>query len=138
MPTRSEHEEYLNEVERFVNRKFLYRKEITALLVAASSGSQQSVMDEIIFYAKFLTKAHTVLQRQGISAEDTQKLSQEYSANIIKTTVLIRTLIRDADTSIQNMFEQHLFLLSHTAMEKFLTFINELSWLKNFAVDKGK
>ena len=133
----SENERYLSDVEKFVNRKFLYRKEIAVLLELASSSSRKSVIEEIIFYAKFLTKAYTVLQRQGIAAEETQKLSDEYSANIVKTTTLIRMLIQNADMNNQQLFEQQFFVLTHSAMEKFLAFVNELSWLKNYAVDKG-
>ena len=137
MGTYAESENYLNEVERFVNRKFFYRKEILTLFELAYSGSRQSTFDEIIFYAKFLTKAHTVLQRQGVSSDETQKLSEEYKVTLIKTTALIRSLIEHADEDVFQLFEQQFFLLSHAAMEKFLAFLNELNWLKNYAVDKG-
>ena len=136
MDRRSETEEYLNEVERFAHRKFLYRNEIAALLDFSLSHKRQSVMDEVVFYAKFITKAHDILRRQGIAADDTQKLSQEYSANIVKITALMRALLQGAAEDVRQTFEHHFFLLSHDVMENFITLLNELSWLKNFAVDK--
>ena len=136
MDIRPETEKFLSEVERFAQRKFFYHKEIATLIECAEINKVQNILEEIIFFAKFITKAHEILERQGVSADETQKLSEEYSASLVKTTKLIQNLTRNASADIRETFERKFLSMTHESMENFISMLKELSWLKNYAVDK--
>src|ERR1700690_4310765 len=88
-------ESFLSDVEKFAQRKFRYRLEIGSLVELAGSLSLQRVLDDVTFYAKFLTNAFNVLQRIGKDSPDAAKLSVEFQEGIEKISTMLRTLIKE-------------------------------------------
>ena len=126
---------YLNEVEKFAQRKFQFRHEISLLVESAALHSQQHVLDEITFLAKFSVNASNILKREGAGKEETSKLEREFKQNLEKSSSLIRELISDIPDDERNMFISRFLSLTHEGMGNFMKLMYELSWLKNYSLD---
>ncbi len=126
----------LNEVERLARRKFRHRSDVAWLVQLASSQKKQPVMEEIVFLSKFVTKADEVLRREGGSSEQTVKLSDEFEQNVRKVSILLRSLIGDSANGTGTAFVNRFLSLTHEGMSNLLSLTKELSWLKDYAIDK--
>ena len=133
---RPETERLLDEVEKLAKRKFRYRKELGWLAEIAESGKNQGLFDEIVFLSKFATKSHGVLRREGSPSDDTAKLSREYTEAVQKVALRIQSLLAETTDDSRTDFTRLFFPLTIKSMDNFLDLLNELSWFKNYAIDK--
>ena len=131
-------ESFLSDVEKFAQRKFRYRLEIGSLVELAGSLSLQRVLDDVTFYAKFLTNAFNVLQRIGKDSPDAAKLSVEFQEGIEKISTMLRTLIKGGPAEVRNLFLQRFLSLSGKSLNELLALCRELCWLKNYALERSR
>jgi hypothetical protein len=136
MTIRPETERLLGDVERLAQRKFRHRTEVAWLVELASAQQKQPVMEEIVFLSKFVTKADEVLRRDGGSSEQTAKLSNEFEQNLSKVSILLRSLVGDSADDVHTAFVNQFLRLTHEGMSNLLSLMKELSWFKNYAIDK--
>jgi hypothetical protein len=128
---------YLDEVERFSKRKFLFRHEISVLIDVATLHSKQQLFDEITFMAKFITNASNILKREGAGKEETSKLEYEFKHAIEKSSSLVQELVGNIADE-KNLFAARFFSLTQEGMSNFMKLLNELSWLKNYSLDTNR
>ncbi|HEV8538340.1 MAG TPA: hypothetical protein VGR15_05375 [Bacteroidota bacterium] len=138
IPIRPETEAFLQEVETSTGKKFHFRREAAVLIELAEMQSMRQVFDDLTFYAKFVSHAATIIKRQGAGSEDTAKLSLEFSGKLENTSALVATLVREAPTEIRQQFTERFLSLTPASMESFLSFLYELSWIKNYYLDKDR
>ena len=131
-----ETEALLNNVELRSGKKFTCHVEIACLLDTAAARELPQMMEDILFYSKFITKASGILWRVGPSADETAKLAAEFRETIEKTSTLIRTLIKESPPEVKNHFVGKFLVLSQSSMETFLVLCKELSLVKNYLLDK--
>ncbi|OLD75657.1 MAG: hypothetical protein AUI33_05380 [Ignavibacteria bacterium 13_1_40CM_2_61_4] len=131
-----ETESYLDALENVAGRKFRHRSDIKVLLELSSSRA--NVFEEIVFYAKFISNAYAVLRRTGSAGEDTSRLSAEFEEKLGRSASLIRTMLADATPEVRTNFTDRFLAPSPDSMARFLDFLNELSWIKNYHNDKKR
>jgi len=136
MTIRPETDRLLEDVERLAERKFRHRSEVAWLVELASARQKQAVMEEIVFLSKFVTKADEVLRREGGSSEQTAKLSNEFEQNVKKISILLRSLVADSANEERTTFGNQFLSLTHEGMRNLLSLMKELSWFKNYAIDR--
>ena len=138
MTHRPETEHFLDDVERYVNKKFTLRDDIGTLYELSQDRSMKQLFGDILFSSKFITHASTILQRSGVSSDETQKLSVEFKTQVEKISTLLRTIVKEAHEDVKQRFRDRYFSLSHESMSALLVLLRELSWIKNYELDKER
>ncbi len=138
MNIRKETETYLDTVEEYTHRKFRFRDEVGVLVDLAATRTMERLFDDILFLAKFVSNANTILKRTGTGSEDTVKLSAEFKENLEKASSLLRTLVKEAPEEIKQHFLSSFFSLSRDGMNNLLALLYELTWIKNYKLDRKK
>lgn len=125
----------LDNVERFAQRKFQFRSQVSALIEIARARQQEKVLEDIIFLAKFLRNAHALIQRIGPAGEGYPKLSTEFQESLEKFSTLLKTIVKESPEDVKNSFRQLFFSLSRQSLENLIQFSADLSWIKNYTID---
>ncbi len=126
---------FLDSVERFAGRPLSHRREIETLLSIAKNRSMREVFNDIVFMAKFITNASSVLRRQGGDSAETGKLAQELRESLEKSSALLRTLIKEEPQEVKSSFTSRYLTLTPEAMTSFLALLSDLAWVKNYTID---
>jgi hypothetical protein len=129
---------FITAVEKHADRKFRFHEEIAILVDLSSEISRREIFNELIFLAKFITNASSVLRRMGADSSDTAKLSAEFQKNLEKSVLLIGRIIEGTPNEIANMFKARFLPLKKESMDELIALINELSRIKNYELDTEK
>ena len=135
---RLETQTYLDAVEQFAHRKFQFRDDLGLLTDLSESRNMKQLFDDILFFAKFVSNANNVLKRAGVHSEETQKLSAEFKESLEKSSTLLRTLVKEAPEEVKKDFTARFFSLSQESVSNLLSLLYELSWIKNYSLDKHR
>lgn len=130
--------EFLDDVERESGRNISCRKEIELLVNLAERPSLRPVFDDLIFYAKFLTRASGILARSGPVNEETEKLSREYAATLERVSLLLGRLLEEAPQEVARPFTDRFLSLSQQSVGSLMTLLQELSLVKNYLLDQER
>lgn len=129
---------FLNEVEHFAQRKFLFRDEMGLLIELSESRGMKKLFDEIIFFAKFITNAQQILKRIGSDSDEVLKLRTELTENLEKTSTLLRTLIKESSDEVKGSFMHRFLAFNQESLNNLFSLLRELSWIKNYSLDKDR
>jgi hypothetical protein len=126
----------LENVEQYSKRRFRYKNEIGILLDAAAERGMQSVFDELAFIGKFIKNAQTILTRDNLDKSVTTRLADEVRINLEKSVRGIAILIENCSPDEKKSITDQFMNISKENVQKLLTLMMELSWFKNFSLDK--
>jgi hypothetical protein len=127
-------EAFLDRLESLAGRKFSHRGDL-ALLLACARGKEKQ-LEEAAFYAKFITKAFMVMKRGG--GEDLSRLEAELGQKLEKTSTLLRTLVEGFPGDAGREFTLRYLNPSPENMQRLLSLLAELSWLKNYEMENKR
>jgi hypothetical protein len=131
-------DDYLSAIEKSINKKFRFRTEIGSLLTISQEKKLGEVLDDVLFFSKFISHAYIVLKREGTNSETTLPLQAEFKTNIEKLHTLLRTIVKDTDESFKQNFVARFLSMKPECMETLLALAHELTWLKNFQLDNAQ
>lgn len=129
---------FLDEVEHFAQRKFLFRDEMALLIELSESRGMQKLFNEIIFFAKFITNAQHILKRIGSESDEVLKLRIELTENLKKTSTLLRTLVEECSDDMKESFMRRFLMFNQENLDNLFSLLSELSWIKNYSLDKDR
>jgi hypothetical protein len=132
---RTEVEAFVVGLEEFAGRRLQYRTEIGELMELAWTSGRQQVFADIAFFAKFITKAMSVMGRIGMDAEGYDKLANEFRDTSEKVLTLLRTLVKDTDEEVKQRFLQQFLVPQPETLRRLFALLAELAWVKNWQVD---
>jgi hypothetical protein len=135
---RNEPRVFIDDIERAYGRKFSCRTEIELLVELAEKHSLRPVFDDMIFYAKFVTRASGILARTGPMNEETEKLSREYAESLERVSLLIKRLLKEAPQDVAGPFANRFLSLSQESVRSLMVLLQELSWVKNYILDRER
>jgi aminoglycoside/choline kinase family phosphotransferase len=124
----------VEEVQVLSNQHLHNAADLAVLLEIAKSRQQE--LDELSFLSKFLTKTFVVMTRIGKSGEGYEKLSQEFTENLEKATLLLRAIVNKAPDEVRRRFTSEYFTFSPDALNHFMDLLSDLSWYKNWQIDR--
>jgi hypothetical protein len=125
----------IEDIEWFARQKFRYRKEIESLLEISRDKNQRQLLEDILFYAKFVSNAYTLLAREGMNADETNKLRVEFKSNTENVMTLIKTAIKEAPDDVKKSFSEKVLPRTQDGMTEFFALLKELAWCKNYSID---
>jgi hypothetical protein len=126
---------FLVELELHANKKLQHRSDLHRLIELSWSSGRQQVFEDVVFFAKFMTKSMEVMKRIGGDADGYDKLSNEFQSASEKVLTLLRTLVKDSDEEVKQHFVQSYLSPTPENLPRFLRLLEELAWIKNWQVD---
>ncbi len=135
MEVRSEIYVYLDELEKYARKNFVYRQEMGQLIELAWASNRTEVLEDAAFHAKFITRAFDIMRRIGKDAEGYSKMESEFKSSSEKALTLLRTLVKDSPDDLKQHFLKNFFSPSEENLPRVLQLLSELTWIKNWMVD---
>ncbi len=114
------------------------RTDLGVLIELATLERQQDTLDELSFTAKFLHRSLGIMRRIGKDGNGYDKLESEFKGNLQKASTLVGTLIRNAPEETRQHFTSTYLGLTPGALENFMMLLHDLSWYKNWLIDRSR
>lgn len=130
--------EFLDQLEKYANRKLHFRPEVGTLIEIAKDSGKAQVFEDIVFFAKFISNSSKVMSRVGVMGEGYEKLAVEFKESLEKVSTLLKTLVKDSPEEIKTVFTHRFFQLDQESLEMFMKLLSDLTWVKNWVVDGSK
>jgi hypothetical protein len=129
--------DFIDQVNSFSRKRLQNRLDISILLQLSRDGGKEDVFDDLTFHAKYIHRVFGILGRTTPDSETYPKLSSEFNDGIEKVGTLIRTLIKEGPEEIKRRFTETYFDMTHESLRNLLGLSYDLSWVKNWNIDKG-
>ena len=107
------------------------------IIECSRETSVRDIFDDLIFSSKFVSRAYDILQRPGINPEETEKLSREFTDKLKRIPGLMNAITAGQPAAVREIFSERFFLMDTESMTSLMSFLRELSWVKNYVLDKG-
>lgn len=135
MIMRPETGQFLADLEVFAGRKLDRKAEIGILLDESRRSDRMQVFEDLIFFAKFLSKSFDLMRRIGPDGEGYGKVAAEFQTTMEKSTTLMKTLVKDLPEATKQEFTGKFFHLDQESLSFLMQLMRELAWVKNWTVD---
>jgi ABC-type multidrug transport system fused ATPase/permease subunit len=135
MNVRPDIAEFVANLEAFGNRKMNYPMEVGEILQIAFQTGLINEFEELVFHAKFLTRAQDVMKHIGYEAEGFEKLSTEFQLGIQKSTDVLKMVVGRASEDVILKYSDTFFATETDCFVRLMKFYSDLSWIKNWQID---
>ena len=126
---------FLAELESFSGRKFSYKEEIGSLIDESRASGRMQVFEDLVFFAKFLSKSFDIMKRIGPDGEGYGKIAGEFQSTVEKSATLMKTLVKDSPQELKQRFTGAFFRLDPENLSALMNLMRELAWVKNWMID---
>lgn len=109
--------------------------DLGVLLEIADLHSQQQLLDDLAFSAKFIVKSFDLMQRIGKDGNGYEKIAGEFSAQISKSQSLLKKMLEPADALTKAHFGGNYLEMNTLTLENLMQLFHDLSWYKNYRID---
>jgi len=126
---------FLSLLDAFSGNKLSRRQDLGTLIELASHAQGKSMLDELSFYAKFISKCHGIMVRIGSKGEGYDKLTVEFTTNIEKAKGALGAILRGASSDVNTHFTSTYLTMTPESFQNLLALFYDLSWYKNWDID---
>ena len=95
-------------------------------------------MDDLAFQAKFAHRTYGIMQRIGRDGQGYDLLRREFGSAIERCGGLARAILETAPAGERTRFQERYLELTPDALQDFLALCYDLSWYKNWHIDRRK
>lgn len=127
----------LSEINAASGYRLQRSMDLGVLLELAHQHALHTVLDDLAFCAKFLSKSFDLMKRIGKEAEGYDKLETEFTAQLKKSHTLINRLLEHADALTTSHFAGMYLSMDTIAMQNLMQLFHDLSWYKNYLIDQS-
>lgn len=135
MSAQSDTQRFVEELQTYSHRRLNFPENLAEILDLAGAQRMEEVFRDVIFHAKFAMKTKEIMARIGREGEGYNKLSSEFQNSIEKTSALLKTIVKESPEGIKQHIVGNFFTMDQESFGKFLRFLEDLSWVKNWEVD---
>lgn len=128
----------LAELDQLSGGRLKRREDLGILLELGAHADHRSALGDLGFSAKFLARAHGMMQRIGPGGEGYDRLSAEFSSHLEKVSMLLRSILRDAPDDVRSYFSTRYLSLTPEGLGGLLELCHDLGWYKNRLIDAGR
>ncbi len=112
------------------------RNDLGALIELAAQADRKAVLEELSFFAKFVSKAAGIMTRIGTAGQGYESLKREVALNLEKVVALIHSLLEGAPPEVRDAFAGRYLAGTPDAAEDLLGLCQDLGWYKNWLIDR--
>jgi hypothetical protein len=127
--------ELLASLDTLSNHRLTSRNDLGVLIELAALHNQSSVLRELSFVAKFVSKAFGIMQRIGRDGEGYDRVSNEFTETMNKTKTLLSLLLKNASHATRQHFTTTYLTMTPESLQRLLLLCNDLGWHKNWLID---
>jgi hypothetical protein len=124
----------LSDIQKLASGRLHFPDELEALVRASAGGERWQDVLALSFHAKFLVRASEVMKRIGSQGEGYDKLSAEFSVQM-ETAQALLLHITELIPEMKASFEYRFLGLRALSLQNFLSFMQDVSWIKNREID---
>jgi hypothetical protein len=135
MPAKQIIQDFIKQLQVYSDKKLKYPAEVGELMQIAVESGLVPEFDELIFQAKFLVKAHAIINRIGAGGEGFQKLSSEFIESMKKTIAIIKKILEKSAGETGQKYNDTFLNDGPDYMHKLMDLLSDLNWVKNWQVD---
>ena len=128
----------LGELDALSSRRLSRREDLGTLIELAERSDQRARLEELSFYAKFISRSYRIMERIGRNAEGYDRLNSEFTDALERCRSLMRILLSDAPFPTRQRLERSYLELSTSSLEAILALAYDLSWYKNWLLEGGR
>ena len=128
--------ELLSALDAFSNHKLTRQNDLGILIELATLLNRAETLEELCFLAKFVSKSYGMLQRSGKEDKGHENLMREFTAAVEKTRALIETLLSVSPAETKQVFSSTYLRLTTESLHHLLALSYDLSWYKNWLIDR--
>jgi hypothetical protein len=125
----------LAELEALSSGRLKRREDLGALLELATRSSKEAALEELSFYAKFVSRSYRIIERIGRDGEGYDRLNSEFMNALERCRSLMRSIAEAAPSPTRERLESHYLQLSASSLEALLALASDLTWYKNWLLD---
>ena len=137
MDVHEDSERVLVELDRLSGGRLVQREDLGMLLGLGLPPERRLLLNDLAFSAKFLARAHAMMERIGPGGQGHDKLAAEFSLHLEKASSLIRLLLRHAPEPVTARFASRYLAMEPEALRNMLALCGDLGWYKNLLIDTG-
>jgi hypothetical protein len=128
--------DFVQQIDALSNHTLANWEDVVALVELAQATDQRTRLEQIAFLAKFLSNTHAILKRSNSDTEGYDKLSSEFQVNLEKAVGELKSLIGEAPAAFKKSFSSRFLMLTGESFENLLSLLYDLSWIKNWYIDR--
>ena len=125
----------LASLDAFSGSKLTRRDDLGVLIELALSRSRTATLEELSFFAKFISKAYGIMRRIGKDGEGFDPVAKEFEASLERARTLATELLTAAPADTRRRFEETYLALNPNSFQNLLDLFYDLSWYKNWLID---
>lgn len=135
MVIRPETAKFIMDVENHAGRKMSHPTEVGTLLECARRSNAMETYEDLIFQAKFATKAIAIMKRIGSNGEGYEKLATEFGSSLERVSTLLRELLKGYPAEDERKFLATFLAFDQISLSGLLDLMQDLTLVKNWTVD---
>ena len=128
----------LGELDALSSRRLSRREDLGTLIELAEQSDQRARLEELSFYAKFISRSHRIMERIGRTGEGYDRFNSEFINALERCRNLMRMLLSNAPPPTRKRLEEAYLRLSPSSLKAILALAYDLSWYKNWLLDRGR
>jgi hypothetical protein len=125
----------LSELDAFSAGRITRRSDLGVILESGRTQPARAILDELGFYAKFLSRTYAIMTRIGRTGEGYDRLAHEFTEAVAKTRKLLTSLAAEAPGDIQEQITATYLAMTQEGLDNLLSLCQDLSWYKNWLID---
>jgi hypothetical protein len=115
-----------------------FRDDIASIVEAKNALKSPQAIEDLLFQAKFLSKAKAVIARVGEGADDVKSMSTELGSSLEKVSTYLRSILDQLDDARRVRFAETFLNLTPESLTRLFGLCEELGWIKNYLLDKKR
>jgi len=119
----------------FSNNKLTRENDLGMLLDLAAQNQRESPLENLCFYAKFVSRAYRIMNRIGRGGEGYDKLLEEFNSTLSKACDLAQGIVSAGPQDVRQHFAAAYFAVTPEALDNVLALFYDLGWYKNWLID---
>src|SRR5512141_435511 len=119
----------------FSGNRLTREQDLGSLLELGSASDRTTILEDLSFLAKFLSRTHGIMQRIGAKGDGYDALAREFQDSLQRASGLIRQLLEGAPAEVRQEMTATYLGLSHERLANLLALLYDLSWYKNWLID---
>jgi hypothetical protein len=125
----------LNTLEEHSGTPLLCKSDLGVLVELATRHDRATILDELGFLAKFITRTYRIMQRIGKNGNGYDRLSTEFTNAVTSSTALLTALVEEAPETVRTHLMSSYLTLSQDSFRHFIDLCSDLGRYKNWLID---
>jgi hypothetical protein len=122
----------------FSESKLTREEDLGVLLDLSVRLHQERQLEDLSFCAKFVSRTYGIMKRIGRDGNGYDKLLGEFNENVLAASSLVRSLVSQGPPEVQEHFASTYLTMTPQALDNLLALFYDLSWYKNWLIDRPR